>query len=157
MTRAQKHSRFLPTSEDFRYEEFPFYWLARAHRIYNHQMEKILKKLGADVPTRRVLLLLQNHGTLSISEIATHSVIKLSTITRIVQRMREDELVQTSTNVEDARITDVAMTPRGEKLLADIQQATHKIFVRGYTGFTEAQLKRLSQDLERLFNNLADD
>lgn len=156
MSSAKKNNRFLPTSENFRYEEFPFYWLARAHAIYTQQMEQVLKKLGTDVPTRRVLLLLKNHGTLSVSEISTHAIIKLSTITRIVQRMRDEGLVHTATNPDDARITDVSMTPKGESLLTDIQQATGKIFLRGYTGLSEARLMRISQDLEQIFNNLAD-
>ena len=156
MSSAKKNSRFLPTSENFRYEEFPFYWLARVNAIYTQQMEQILKKLGTDVPTRRVLHILKNHGTLSVSEISTHAIIKLSTITRIVQRMRDEGLVHTATNPEDARITDVSMTPKGESLLAEIQQATSKIFVRGYGKLSEARLMRISKDLQQIFNNLAD-
>ena len=108
------------------------------------------------MPTRRVLHILKNHGTLSVSEISTHAIIKLSTITRIVQRMRDEGLVHTATNLEDARITDVSMTPKGESQQAEIQQATSKIFVRGYGNLSEARLMRISQDLEQIFNNLAD-
>ena len=84
-----------PEHEEFSYEEFPFYWLARVHAIYSLEMEKVLKKLGTDIPTRRVLLMLRLHGTVSVSELANHAIIKLSTLTRIVQRMREEGLVET--------------------------------------------------------------
>ena len=113
MSATKKTSRFLPEHEDFSYEEFPFYWLARVHAIYSQEMEKVLKKLGTDIPTRRVLLMLRLHGTVSVSELATHAIIKLSTLTRIVQRMREEGLVETRTNADDARITDVLVTPKG--------------------------------------------
>ena len=156
MSSAKKNSRFLPTSENFRYEEFPFYWLARVNAIYTQQMEPVLKKLGTDVPTRRVLHILFFLDATAATEISTHAIIKLSTITRIVQRMRDEGLVHTATNPEDARITDVSMTPKGESLLAEIQQATSKIFVRGYGDLSEARLMRISKDLEQIFNNLAD-
>ena len=156
MSTVKKRSRLLPDNAEFRYEEFPFYWLARVHDIYRLEMEKVLKKLGTDIPTRRVLLMLQLHGTVSVSELATHAIIKLSTLTRIVQRMREEGLVETRTNAEDARITDVSITPKGEELAARIQQATTKIFVRGYQGLTDAQLAKLTELLKVMFHNFAD-
>lgn len=154
---SKKTSRFLPDSEAFRYEDFPFYWLARVHGIYALEMERVLKKLGTDIPTRRVLMMLRLHGTVSVSELATHAIIKLSTLTRIIQRMRDEGLVETRTNAEDARITDVHITPKGEELADRIQQATKKIFVKGYQGLTEAQLVKLTEILQVIFHNFADD
>ncbi|MBN8442363.1 MAG: winged helix-turn-helix transcriptional regulator [Thauera sp.] len=154
---SKKTNRFLPDSEAFRYEDFPFYWLARVHGIYALEMERVLKKLGTDIPTRRVLMMLRLHGTVSVSELSTHAIIKLSTLTRIIQRMRDEGLVETRTNAEDARITDVIMTPKGEELGDRIQQATKKIFVKGYQGLTEAQLIKFTETLQVIFHNFADD
>ena len=157
MTPPKKSSRFLPDHEDFSYEEFPFYWLARVHSVYALEMEKVLKKLGTDIPARRVLLILRRQGPVSVSELATHAIIKLSTITRIVQRMREDGLVETRTNLDDARITDVFVTQKGYELTDRIQEATKKIFVKGYTGLSDAQLQKLTQTLQVVFRNFTDD
>jgi DNA-binding MarR family transcriptional regulator len=156
MSATKKTSRFLPEHEDFSYEEFPFYWLARVHAIYSLEMEKVLKKLGTDIPTRRVLLMLRLHGTVSVSELATHAIIKLSTLTRIVQRMRDEGLVETRTNADDARITDVLVTPKGEELTDRIQDATKKIYVKGYTNLTDTQLAKLTQTLQVMFHNFSD-
>ncbi|KAI5913702.1 MarR family winged helix-turn-helix transcriptional regulator [Thauera sp. 2A1] len=154
---TRKTNRFLPDSESFRYEDFPFYWLARVHATYALEMERVLKKLGTDIPTRRVLMMLRLHGTVSVSELSTHSVIKLSTLTRIIQRMREEALVETRTNDEDARITDVSITPKGEELADRIQQATRKVFAKGYQGLTEAQLAKFTETLQVIFKNFTDD
>ena len=157
MSTTKKTSRFLPEHEEFSYEEFPFYWLARVHAIYSLEMEKVLKKLGTDIPTRRVLLMLRLHGTVSVSELATHSIIKLSTLTRIIQRMRDEGLVDTRTNADDARITDVLVTPKGDELTDRIQDATQKIYVRGYAGLSDSQLTRLMETLQVMFRNLSED
>ena len=61
----------LPGDKDFDPEEFPFYWLARVHSLYENEIEKVLKKMHTDLPERRVLLLLRMHGTMSMSELAT--------------------------------------------------------------------------------------
>ena len=46
--------------------------------------------------------------------------------------MRDEGLVDTRTNADDARITDVLVTPKGDELTDRIQDATQKIYVRGY-------------------------
>lgn len=156
MSSPKTTSRFLPSSKKFRYEEFPFYWLARTHAIYEQEVERVLKKLGTDIPTRRVLMMLRLHGTVSVSELATHGIIKLSTVTRIVQRMRDEGLVETRTNQLDARITDVVMTSKGNDLMDRIQEATNKIYVKGYQGLSDAQLEKLMQTLKVMFHNFDD-
>jgi DNA-binding MarR family transcriptional regulator len=153
---SKKNTRFLSESKEFRYEKFPFYWLAHTHAIYVVEMEKVLKKLGTDMPTRRVLMMLRLHGTASISDLSKHAIIKMSTLTRIVQRMRDEGLVETRTNSEDARITDVAMTAKGEELVDRIQNATEKIYVKGYENLTDAQLENLMRTLQTIFHNFAD-
>ena len=103
-----------------------------------------------------VLLLLRMHGTMSVSELATHAVFKLSTMTRVVQRMRVEGLVHTHTNKEDARVTDVSITPTGTELAARIDLATRKIFVACYAGLSPTQLERFSQTLRAMFRNLSE-
>lgn len=151
--------KVAPSSDgahEFSQEEFPFYWLAHAHAIYVVEMERVLKKLGTDMPTRRVLLMLRLRGTASVSDLSRHTIIKMSTLTRIVQRMRDEGLVETRTNHEDARVTDVLITARGEELAARIEQATQKVFARGYEGMSAAERKSLMQSLQKIFHNFAD-
>ena len=44
------HSHHDPASDEFRKEDFPFYWLARVHGRYTQNMERLLKKIDLDVP-----------------------------------------------------------------------------------------------------------
>ncbi len=156
MSAAPSAEFMLPGDTGFVTEEFPFYWLARFHALYESEVEKVLKKLHTDLPGRRVLLLLRMHGTMSVSELATHAVFKLSTMTRVVQRMRVEGLVHTHTNKEDARVTDVSITPTGTELAARIDLATRKIFVACYAGLSPTQLERFSQTLRAMFRNLSE-
>lgn len=153
---ANKERQSVEDAEDFRPEEFPFYWLAHAHAIYVVEMEKVLKKLGTDMPTRRVLLVLRLRGTASISDLSRHTIFKMSTLTRIVQRMREEGLVETRTNPGDARVTDVLITPKGDELATRIEQATQKVLARGYEGFSAREMKSLIGSLQKIFRNFAD-
>ena len=152
----KSRSRYDPTSEEFCKEEFPFYWLARVHGRYTQSMERVLKKIDLDVPRWRVLWILKENGESSISEISTHAIAKLPTITKIVYRMKEDGLVDTATCSEDGRVTQVSITTLGLANIERMQGATSELFIRSFTGLTDAQIQRLSRLLETVFHNLDD-
>jgi DNA-binding MarR family transcriptional regulator len=157
MVISKKMRRYIPSSEEFCYEEFPFYWLARVQGIYTQQMEKALKKIGTDIPSWRILFILKEHGKCSISEISDHSIIKLSTVTRIVYRMKAEGLIETNTHAKDGRVTEVSLNEKGHDLIIQVQKSTEKIFTRSFAGFNENQLLKLNQMLEQLYKNLAED
>lgn len=153
-TRKSRRGRFNPASDDFKKEEFPFYWLARVHGRYTLAMEKALKKINLDIPRWRVLFILKEEGISSISEIAVHAVAKLPTITRIIYRMKDDGLIDTRARSDDGRVTEVSITPAGQQAIEDIQQVTEDLFRDSFKGISDAQISRLSRMLEMLFNNL---
>lgn len=150
----KRHSRYDPSSEDFRKEDFPFYWLARVHGQYTHNMERLLKKVDLDVPRWRVLWILNENGQSSISEISTHAIAKLSTTTKIVYRMKDDGLIDTTTSTEDGRVTQVVITPLGLATIERMQDVTRDLFKRSFAGLTEAQVERFNRMLEAVFHNL---
>lgn len=61
-----------------------------------------------DIPRWRILFILKENGESSISEISIHAIAKLSTITKIVYRMKADGLVETNTSASDGRVTQVS-------------------------------------------------
>jgi len=157
MVIGKKMRRYIPSSEDFCYEEFPFYWLARVQGVYSQLLEKSLKKIGTDIPTWRVLFILKEHGKCSVSEISVHAIAKLSTVTRIVYRMKGEGLLETNIHADDGRVTEVSLTEKGQNLIMLAQQSTEKIFARSFKNFTEGQLSKLNQTLEQLYTNLSED
>ncbi|MNZ96716.1 HTH-type transcriptional regulator Hpr [compost metagenome] len=150
-------SRYHPASENFKKEEFPFYWLARLHGRYSMAMEKALKKIDMDIPRWRILFILKEHGESSISEIAIHAIAKLSTITKIVYRMKADGLVDTNPCSSDGRVTVVSLTDAGRQAIEQVLIATSDIFSNSFKGLTDAQITRLNSSLETIFNNLPED
>ena len=81
-----------PLDGDFEMANWPFYWITRVSRRYTHDMEDVLKKIGMDVARWRVLMILNEINPASVSELADHAVIKLSTMTKTVIRMQADGL-----------------------------------------------------------------
>ena len=155
-TRTPRSQRYNPANDDFHKEDFPFYWLSQVHGRYMLAIEKALKKVNMDVPRWRILFTLKEEGTCRVSEIASHAIIKLPTLTKILQRMKEEGLVDTSMRKDDGRVTDVMITEKGIQAVEDIRHATKDLFQQSFKGMTEAQITRLNKLLEQLFDNLPD-
>lgn len=139
---------------EFSLADWPFYWLTRAAGLYLQQMEKSLKQIGLDIPRWRVLMILSEHNPSSVSEIADHAIAKLPTMTRIVQRMEEDRLVSCSRRANDARVTEVTLTPAGAEAAQRAWAAAHEIFAHAFGEDGAMRVKRLNSELEALFRAL---
>lgn len=152
--RTPRSQRFNPASEDFHKEDFPFYWLNQVHGRYSAAVEKALKKVNLDIPRWRILFTLKEEGTCSVSQIAVHAIAKLPTVTKIIQRMKQDGLVDTRVRSDDGRVTEVMITEKGMAAVEDIRFATKDLFKQSFKGLTEAKIQRLNKLLEELFHNL---
>lgn len=136
--------------------EFPFYWLARLNAQYALKMEVELKKVNMNTSRWRVAMLLKEHGELSITDLATHAISKLPTITKIVYKMKDEGLVNVEALASDGRVTIVSITKKGYESVESVISQTEKLFDRAFDGFTETQIKKLNAQLQKLFNNLSD-
>lgn len=144
------------TDRDFSFKSWPFYWLAQANGRYLRNMEVALKAIDLDIPSWRVLMSLHEEGCASVSEIADHAIVKLSTMTRIVQRMQAEGLVTCRQRESDARVTEVMLTSKGKAAGQQAWQAANRIYDNAFRSLNKADIEALSRLLRRLSGNLAE-
>jgi len=156
-SRMEQDSRILgdPGTPLFRVDKYPFYQLNRVANRYNTLIESRLREIGIDVPGWRVLMILGETQPLSIGRIAEKAVINLSTMMRIIQRMRRGGLVLSAPNPDDGRVTDVNLTPTGREKLAEAREATAPVYKELIADFSAADFDQLIALLLRLNDNLA--
>ncbi len=140
---------------DFDFRNWHFYWLARADRSYLSNLEPALQRHELDIAAWRVLMILHARQLASVSDLADHSITKLSTMTRIVQRMSKDGLVICAPNEEDRRITMVRITEKGELAGKAAWGEASRIANSAFEGFSPAEKRQLVSLLKRLDRNLA--
>lgn len=83
---TKKYARFLPTTESFTLEDFPYYWITQVHAQYVQNIDNALKKYGLDNSRRRIMLALSSKPHASVSELSDMIISKMSTTTKIVYR-----------------------------------------------------------------------
>jgi MarR family transcriptional regulator, organic hydroperoxide resistance regulator len=144
-----------PAFADFALANSPLYLVVRTAGQYELAMEKALREIGMDVPSWRALMIAHEHSPSSVSEIAERSVAKLSTMTRVVQRLEKEGLVRLAQRESDARVTEVYITPAGERAATAVRKVASRIFAKALRGYSPAEIKCLLQMLRRIYENLA--
>lgn len=148
-------AKFKPGSITFEFREYPFYWVMRLGNRYTHTMEAQLKKLGMNITSWRVGLILRENGTLSMTEIAEHAVGRLPTITKTVYRMQEQGYISLTQSETDARVTMVSISPEGLGIIDKGIENTSRIIDRAFDGLSQSQTDAMNEALKTIFENLS--
>jgi len=151
---SNPHSTADPASPEFRLENSPFYLLAQANGQYSLLMERSLKAVGMDLPRWRVLMVLHEKSPSTMSEISRRAAMKLSTMTKVAQRLEKEGYVELAPNPDDRRVTNVHLQPAGEVAVVTIREAASDVFQRLTANFNAAELATLTDLLAKLNTNL---
>lgn len=152
---SKKYSKFLPSTEDFSLEQFPYYWIAQVNSQQVIQVDHALKKYGLDNSRRRILLALQTKPDASVSDLSDMIVSKMSTTTKIVYRLKDEGLVNTYSCKNDARITRVILTEKGLDMANKINDLTTVVLEQSFEGLTPLQIEKMIECLRQIFKNLS--
>lgn len=145
-----------PSSEHFEVRSYPFFQLNRAANRYNQLIEAELRAIGLEVLAWRVLMILGEQSPLPAAKVADLAVINLSTLTRLIARMKKSDLVETATSQSDRRVTEIRLTEAGQAKLLEARHLTAPFYGHAVDGFGEEELASFLEMLRRLHCNLAD-
>ena len=151
---SKKYAKFLPSSDDFSLEDFPFYWITQVHAQYVMNVDYALKKYGLDNSRRRLLLALESKPHASVSDLSDMIVSKMSTTTKIVYRLKDEGLVNTYSCENDARITRVVLTEKGLEMAKKVNDLTGVVLEQSFEGLTPLQIEKMMDSLQHIFKNL---
>lgn len=152
---TKKFAKFLPATENFHFENFPFYWISQVHSQYVHNVDQALKKYGVDNSRRRLLTILETRPHASVSELSESIVSKMSTTTKIVYRLKDEGYVDTYSCENDARITRVYLTDAGVQMTQKINDLMAVVLEQSFEGLTPLQVEKMMDHLKHIFKNLA--
>ncbi len=147
----KKYARFLPTTESFTLEDFPYYWITQVHAQYVQNIDNALKKYGLDNSRRRIMLALSSKPHASVSELSDMIISKMSTTTKIVYRLKDEGLVETYSCQTDGRITRVYLTERGIEMISKINDLTSVVLEQSFEGITPPTVRKNDGKLKNAF------
>jgi len=101
--------------------------LIRARESIMPPIREMLAESGITEQQWRVLRVLQEFGPQSTSTIAERASLLLPSLTRIAQKMMENDLITVTRDDADRRRQTISITPNGQKIIDENQARANEI------------------------------
>jgi len=128
---------------------FTSHWL---YRVLQDQ----LKEFDISNEQYNILRILRGNRahTYNLCEVQERMLNRTENSTRLVEKLRKRGLVSRQTNEEDRRRVDIAITPQGLNLLAEMDEPVEEMNRRTAKALTGEEAQTLTRLLERLRDRL---
>ena len=139
------------------YDEWPISEeMLSAGRIKKKKLMEQLKDTGLTLGQPKVLDYLKDHDGVSQKEIAAGCLIEAGSLTSILNRMEEKDLIERKMLNGNRRTFHIFMTESGKKNQKLVEEAFKKIEKTALNGISEEEQKQFMDIFCRIYRNLAD-
>ena len=116
--------------------------------------KELNKKYQVSAPQLNCLLSLYENGPLPPSHIAKHIMVKSSTVTGIVDRLEQKDLVKRFRNSPDRRIITIELTDSGKNLAKNAPPPIQQKIIDGLKKLSKDKLDQINLSLTKLTDML---
>ncbi len=131
-------------------DDYLAYLLARASHLVSRQFHAQLKPRGMPVPVWRVLSTLSDGDGQPVTELAKITLFKQPTLTKVIDRMSKQGLVERRASERDRRKVLVFITAKGRSQIADLLTRAKQHEREVLTGLSDADVNALKAALHNL-------
>ena len=126
------------------------------HMTVQKKLMEQLKDTGLTLGQPKVLDYLKDHDGVSQKEIASGCLIEAGSLTSILNRMEEKDLIERKMLNGNRRTFHIFMTESGKKNQKLVEEAFEKIEKTALNGISEEEQKQFMDIFCRIYRNLAD-
>ena len=131
--------------------------ISRIHQLQGRTFEKLLRESGVDAfngPQGRILYVLWEHETLTITEIGRLTSLAKTTLTSMLDRMEQAGLIMRVPDKKNRRQIFVTITEKAKGFKADYDRVSELMNVLFYQGFSFEQIEGFETTLRKIIDNL---
>ena len=118
----------------------------------------LLRKWGRDIlggfditnPQFEALLVLREHGELTMGELCAKMFLACSTATDLIDRMERNQLIERVRDTADRRVIRLRVLPKGNHLIDQILEARQAYLSNAMAGMAASDKARLIWSLQQL-------
>ncbi len=107
-------------------DDYLLYLLARASHAISAEFHEQLRRRGVSVPVWRVLASLVGGDGETVTGLAAVCLLQQPTMTKLLDRMVRDGLVQRAQDAQDRRVVRIRLTSRGEDMVANLLEVARQ-------------------------------
>jgi DNA-binding MarR family transcriptional regulator len=131
------------------------YLLNRTGSLGAASMSDLLKEFDIPLPIWQILLILSEFGEQTISELASHTGIEMSYLSRTVLKAERRGFVARAKSAKDKRVIYINLETGGRQMIRKVLPRTR--FLRGimFQGIPDADIETAARTLKMVYENLA--
>lgn len=133
--------------------EIPSYLLTRIAHRHNKNVRDALKAVGLTTIATRVLVSLAVFKTLSVSDLCVYAVAEQPTMSRALDKLEAEGLIQSKAGASDSRVRMIQLTEQGEALYRRVWPVVSEHNERMMRGISEEDRLQMLSTLTRMLNN----
>ena len=150
----QRRITGLPGLADIGLGNFAPYLMNRIMGRYNASLRADLAGLGLTTPKMRALAVLSVIDAPLIRELAVYAVVEQSTLSRALDQLAGEGLIQRETDAGDSRATRVHITEAGRAAFGAIWPQMAAAYARMFQGIPEDERRAFVATLQKMLGNI---
>jgi DNA-binding MarR family transcriptional regulator len=155
--KAEPRTAPAPAMPDFELESHIFYLFTQIFGRRNRHLVETLRPLRLGVPQWRILAVLHERAGCTMSELADFTTIDRTTLTRALDRMARDRLIERRGDAQDRRSVRLSLTAAGATAFRSVLPRVLEQNERAMRGFAADERTALRAALHRMVRNLDPD
>ncbi|NHF72868.1 MarR family winged helix-turn-helix transcriptional regulator [Paracoccus xiamenensis] len=135
-------------------ERMPSFLLNHIVHQYHRVLQSRLKSVGASTLKMRIVISLKIYGRLTVNELCGYAIAEQPTMSRALDSLEKQKLIERQVSLEDSRLRLVSLTPEGQKVFDKIHPEISRVNDSMMAGFSAAEREIFLTGLTRVLANL---
>jgi DNA-binding MarR family transcriptional regulator len=144
----------LPTLGEIGLDHFAPYLINRISSRYTNDMQEVLKSVEMTTAMMRALAVLSLSPTKTISELSALAITEQSTMSRTLDGLEAQGLVQRMSPPHDLRFREVSITSKGRAVFARVWPLMYEKYTAMFAGIDAAEYAAFVATLHKVLNNV---
>jgi DNA-binding MarR family transcriptional regulator len=133
-----------------------FYWTGLLEDRYNQLFVEAMRPRRVTVSRYRTLAILMELAGLTVNELARHSSIERSALSRLLDQLESEALIVRRPNRADRRAVEIRITPKGRTAFLVMRPVRRAVLRRATEGIAPGELERMRAMIQLMLHNLDD-
>lgn len=133
------------------------YLISQIHKLTGRKINKLLKEANVSEFNGSQGIILSSlwaKGKQTIKEIGKTTGLAKASLSSMLNRMENQNLIKKIENKEDGRSTIICLTKKSKALEKVYKNITDEMIVQYYNGFSKEEIRTFELTLERVIKNL---
>ncbi|MEQ6250764.1 MarR family winged helix-turn-helix transcriptional regulator [Sulfitobacter sp. HNIBRBA3233] len=130
------------------------YLMNRITHRYNQTLGTTMAEAGLSTIKMRVVCALAAKGSLTVNDLSVYAVAEQSTMSRTLEQMAREGLVDRAMDESDSRVRVISLTQAGHDIYTRIWPAMAEAEARMFDGIDPADRAQLLETLDGMLRNI---